>query len=175
MKTLVLSIALFTTLGIQAGLFETIVEAPKRAVEATATVVEDIVTAPEDIVKDTVEIPGKVIGAVPAEKPVKLASDTVGIQPAEKPVRLASVTVKGQVGTAVPQEKHAKAIPAASTDSHEMVVPEEVTQHKAEPTEPEIKPFEETKEIQIIKEEPAPIESMDMEEDIIETEKLVEQ
>jgi hypothetical protein len=135
MKTLILSIALLTTLGVQAGLFETIVEAPKRAVEATATVVEDVVTAPADIVKDTASIPAKTVGAIPTEKPVKTA-------------------------------------PAVTKEAKEAVVSEEFVLHETEPTSPEVQPIEETVETQVIKDETAPIEPMDMETDVIETKEL---
>lgn len=69
MKTKIVTIAmLIVSSSVQAGLIQTVVEMPGKAVEATGTIVKDVVTAPENIVKDTVTAPGKVIGAVPMEE-----------------------------------------------------------------------------------------------------------
>jgi len=138
MKTLILSIALLATLGAQAGIFDTIVQIPKRTVEATATVVEDVVTAPEDIVKDTASIPAKAVGAVPTEKQVKTET------------------------------------PAVTQEAQETAISNKLIEPKAELTEPEVKPFEETTETQIFEEEIAPVEPMGMEDDIIEANEVVE-
>ncbi len=81
MKTLLISltIALLIVSGImQAGLLQKVVEAPVKAVEATATVVKDVFTAPTEVVKDVVTAPAKVIGETP--KPVLQKEEVVTVK-----------------------------------------------------------------------------------------------